>query len=269
MTMDAQQALAVIGEPTRYRIVQLLAEAPRTVGEVAESLGALQPQTTKHLQALEAAGLIHIHRLGRRRVASLDRAALARLAGHLQELAAETADTATDDDALAAYERAIAEESGRSTANDDRAVRLERLLPAAVADVWAAWTDPALAAQWWAPRHFTVAECEIAPTPGAPVRLVLREGDDAEYTSAGRVVEVSPATRLVYELAPVGPAGAPLFQAVHTVEFTPVPRDGAATRVTLDIDVSAVAEGAAPAVAGIRLGWEQLLDALAALVSRR
>ena len=43
----------------------------------------------------------------------------------------------------------------------------------------------------------------------------------------------------------------------------------ALSRIALDIDVSAVAEGAAPAVAGIRLGWEQLLDALAALVSRR
>ncbi|OJX78081.1 metalloregulator ArsR/SmtB family transcription factor [Leifsonia sp. 71-9] len=268
MTMDAQQALAAIGEPTRYRIVLLLAEAPRTVGEVAESLGALQPQTTKHLQALEAAGIVRIHRLGRRRVASLDRAALARLADRLQTLAAETADTATDDDTLAAYEQAITEEAGRGDASGSRAVRLERLLPAAPADVWAAWTDPALAAQWWAPRHFTVAACEIAPTADAPVRLVLREGDGAEYTSIGRVVEASPATRLVYELAPVGAAGAPLFRAVHTVEFTSVPGDSAATRVTLDIDVSAVEEGAASAVAGLEPGWAQLLEGLAAVLAR-
>ena len=100
------------------------------------------------------------------------------------------------------------------------------------------------------------------------MRLVLREGDGAEYTSIGRVVEASPATRLVYELAPVGAAGAPLFRAVHTVEFTSVPGDSAATRVTLDIDVSAVEEGAASAVAGLEPGWAQLLEGLAAVLAR-
>jgi predicted transcriptional regulator len=53
MVIEMQAALAVVGEPTRFRILQLLAEGPCTVGEVATGIGALQPQTTKHLHALD------------------------------------------------------------------------------------------------------------------------------------------------------------------------------------------------------------------------
>src|SRR6478735_7487337 len=85
--MDFQRVLVAIAEPQRYRIVTLLAEGPRTVGEIASALSALQPQTTKHLQALESAGVIAVHRLGRRRLASLERQTLRSLAEHLGELA--------------------------------------------------------------------------------------------------------------------------------------------------------------------------------------
>ena len=101
--MDIQHALAVIAEPTRFRIVGLLAEAPRTVGDVAATLGALQPQTTKHLQALEAAGIVRIHRLGRRRVASLDREALRLLGVWFGALAVN----ASDDEVLERYEGVV------------------------------------------------------------------------------------------------------------------------------------------------------------------
>ncbi|MFF2053110.1 metalloregulator ArsR/SmtB family transcription factor [Leifsonia sp. NPDC058194] len=265
MTMDVQQALAVIGEPTRYRIVLLLAEAPRTVGEVAEQLGALQPQTTKHLQALEAAGVVRIHRLGRRRVARLDRDALAQLAAHLHALAQATTATRTDDATLTDYERAITTEEG--TDATEHRVRFERLLPAAPDRVWTAWTDPAVAATWWAPRHFEVVETRVAPTPGADVRLVLREGGGAEYTSTGHVVEAAAPARFVFELAPIDAAGTPLFRAVHTVGLAPA-SDGAATLLVFDIDVTGITDAAAPAVAGLRPGWDQLLDRLVALVGR-
>ena len=46
MALDVQGVLQAIGEPTRFRIIELLATRPHAVGEVAEALGALQPQTT-------------------------------------------------------------------------------------------------------------------------------------------------------------------------------------------------------------------------------
>jgi uncharacterized protein YndB with AHSA1/START domain/DNA-binding transcriptional ArsR family regulator len=260
MSVDVQRVLATIGEPTRFRIVELLATRPRTVGEIATTLGALQPQTTKHLQALEAAGVIRVHRLGRRRVARLDRATLDRLAGHFGRLA----EAGPDDAELNAYEHAIATEIARPAGHQDtRVLRFERALPASASSVWEAWTSPACAARWWAPRRFSVGAFELAPHPGAPVRVVLREGDGTEYESRGRVEAADRDRRLVFTLAPIDQAGEPLFQARHTLT---IEGDGQEAIATLIIEVTGVRAEAASAVAGLEPGWRQLLDALHALL---
>ena len=264
--MDVQRALATLAEPTRFRIVTLLAEAPRTVGEVASLLGALQPQTTKHLQALEHAGVVRIAKLGRRRVASLDRAAVRELAEHLGELAAETEQTASDDAALTRYAGAIADAEAAlaSPLPLERTLRFHRALGAPVDAVWDAWTDAARAARWWAPRHFRVSEFVLEPTPGGRVAVAIREGDGAEYRSAGVVVEADRPRRLVFDLAPMDADGRPLFDARHTLDLTP---RAAGCELELRIDVVASAPAAASAIGGLEPGWEQLLDALEQLLA--
>ncbi|MEV8214060.1 metalloregulator ArsR/SmtB family transcription factor [Leifsonia sp. NPDC077715] len=253
--MDVQQAVAAIGEPTRFRIVTLLAERPHTVGELASHLGALQPQTTKHLQLLESVGVVRIQRLGRRRLAALDRDALAELAEWMRGLAADT----PDDLALARY--AEAARSGGTTAD----VRLERTLTAPPETVWRAWTDAAEAARWWAPRHFSVVRCAIAPRVGAPVELVLREGDGAEYASTGTVREVGDGRRLVFELSPIGPDGRPLFEVV--VEADLEPADGGTT-LTVHLTAAGADDGDTTAMlAGLKPGWMQQLDRLEHLLA--
>ncbi|GAB6859415.1 metalloregulator ArsR/SmtB family transcription factor [Microbacterium xylanilyticum] len=262
---DPQRAFAAMGEPTRYRILEVLAQNASTVGGVAEAIGALQPQTTKHLQALEAAGLITVHKLGRRRVAQLDRAAFAALSAHLGAWSRDDA----DDDALAAYAQGIAREDadpGRA-----RALTLRTGVPASADAVWRAWTDPRQAARWWAPSHFEVRELEIAPESGAPIRFALGEPGGATYRSEGRVLEVEPCRRLVFALAPLDEAGQALFDAVYSVELDDEGAsiassgDGAATAVALRIDVDGVRAGAAEAVAGLEPGWTQLFSGLTAL----
>src|SRR4051812_6955693 len=109
LNMDVQKALAAMAEPTRFRILKLLAESPRTVGEVADAVGSLQPQTTKHLQALSAAGLIIVHRLARRRVVALRRERFDELGHWFAELAVAHPSEAT----LEAYQAAIATEKER------------------------------------------------------------------------------------------------------------------------------------------------------------
>ncbi|QGN32233.1 metalloregulator ArsR/SmtB family transcription factor [Microlunatus sp. Gsoil 973] len=259
MSADAQQILAVIAEANRFRIVELLSRQPMAVGEVAAALGALQPQTTKHIQALEAAGVVRVRKLGRRRIAQLDRHTVAELARHFDRWAA----SGVDDRALESYERAIAAESqGNGTAG--RTLRFERLLPASPNEVWEAWTVPELAARWWAPRHFHVDTVEIAPRVGAPIRLILSEGPSGTYRSSGRVVAVESGRRLVFTLAPLDSGGRELFSAVHTVSI-----DGDhQTELELTIDVSEVRPEAAPSVAGLEIGWSQLLDSLREVVSR-
>src|SRR2546428_8446434 len=78
--------LAALAEPNRLRIVELLNVAPRAVGEIASKLDLRQPQVTKHLQALERAGLVVAHPLGQRRIYALRREPLRQLRVRLPTL---------------------------------------------------------------------------------------------------------------------------------------------------------------------------------------
>lgn len=259
--MDAQQVFAAIAEPTRFRILTLLAAGPRAIGEIAEALGTLQPQTTKHIQALESAGVLRVNRLGRRRLASLNRDALRELASWLDALAAPT----EDDRALADYATGITAAETRIASGGPATVDLDfkRTIAASRDTVWRAWTDPEVAARWWAPRHFTVVRCAVEPVPGASVELVLREGDGTEYASAGTVRTVDPGRRLAFELSPIDAEGAVLFPVELDVRL----HGEGSTQLTLTIHASASDTTMAPMLAGLEPGWSQQLDHLEALLT--
>lgn len=57
----------VLAEPTRRRILGLLLERPRPVGELTERLGLTQPGTSKHLRVLRDAGLVRVRPDAQRR----------------------------------------------------------------------------------------------------------------------------------------------------------------------------------------------------------
>jgi DNA-binding transcriptional ArsR family regulator len=60
-------AFQVLAEPTRRRILDLLLERPRPVGELVEQLGLSQPGTSKHLRVLREAGLVQVRQDAQRR----------------------------------------------------------------------------------------------------------------------------------------------------------------------------------------------------------
>jgi len=74
--METLQALA---EPNRFRIVELLREGPRPVGDLVQRLGLRQPQVSKHLQVLSAARLVDVRVDAQRRIYSLRAAPLKEL----------------------------------------------------------------------------------------------------------------------------------------------------------------------------------------------
>jgi DNA-binding transcriptional ArsR family regulator len=57
----------VLAEPTRRRILDLLLERPRLVGELTDQLNLTQPGTSKHLRVLREAGLVRVRRDAQRR----------------------------------------------------------------------------------------------------------------------------------------------------------------------------------------------------------
>lgn len=60
-----------LAEPNRLHMVELLREGPLTVGEIANRLGLSQPQASKHLRALSAAGLVEVQTIANRRICKL------------------------------------------------------------------------------------------------------------------------------------------------------------------------------------------------------
>ena len=51
-------AFAVMAEPNRRRILDLLRDGERPVGELVGALGVSQPTVSKHLRALREAGVV-------------------------------------------------------------------------------------------------------------------------------------------------------------------------------------------------------------------
>jgi DNA-binding transcriptional ArsR family regulator len=61
-----------LGDPTRQAIVELLAEGPRAVGELASELPVSRPAVSQHLKVLREAGLVVDSRAGKHRIYRLD-----------------------------------------------------------------------------------------------------------------------------------------------------------------------------------------------------
>src|SRR4029079_4254124 len=77
--ISAVNALAALADPTRRRIVELLAERPHDVAELNTHFPIRQPAVPRHLRVLREHGLVHSRPAAQRRVYSLDPAPLAEL----------------------------------------------------------------------------------------------------------------------------------------------------------------------------------------------
>ncbi|MFC1408596.1 metalloregulator ArsR/SmtB family transcription factor [Streptacidiphilus sp. N1-12] len=269
--MDA--LLTALAEPARWRLVNLLAERPRSVGVLAQLTQARQPQTTKHLQILERAGVVVSRRSGQRRIYALQPAALRDLAGGLSRLA-DAAEQAGD--VLAAYdsygrsvqaERLAAQESGWA---DGRSFRFLRSLPGRPGLVWRHLTEPSLLARWWTPDDLRVSELVFEARPGGRIVQEYRDAEDADGSepvvgrAEGVVDEVRPGERLAYRLSPLLPEGGPAFTAHVDLALLPT---GAGTELDMRYRITDSTVDSADFVAGIEIGFGQSLDKLTAAVA--
>jgi uncharacterized protein YndB with AHSA1/START domain/DNA-binding transcriptional ArsR family regulator len=256
-----QIALA-LGDSARWRIVELLAERPRSVGELAELTGLRQPQTTKHLQTLARAGLVTVFPLGQRRVYALEVAPLQAFERRLRELIQATEAHAGDRDVLTRYRAAIeaaAAAADREQWADGRTFSFEKVLAAPRDVVWRHWVDPTLLAAWWVPPSMTVTACVLEPKPGGRAVLEYRDAE-GRYRSKGHVYTAREPEHLVFDLSVLDAAGAVSFTGHYDLTFTAVP-DG--TRLRVDLRITDTTIEAAPFIAGIETGWGQVLDNLA------
>lgn len=90
--------LDALGDPTRRSVLELVAERPQPVGELAARLPVSRPAVSQHLRVLKDAGLVTDTAVGTQRVYRLDTRGVAALRAYLDRFW---------DDSLAAYARAV------------------------------------------------------------------------------------------------------------------------------------------------------------------
>jgi DNA-binding transcriptional ArsR family regulator len=73
-----------LADPTRARIVEMLAEREIAAGEIAGRFDMTAPAVSQHLKILRAAGLVRVRVAGQRRMYALDAGALRELDAWLE-----------------------------------------------------------------------------------------------------------------------------------------------------------------------------------------
>lgn len=82
-TFRAHQGWEALGDPSRFAIVQCLAERPRAVGELADQLPISRQAVSQHLRVLKDAGLVADQAVGTRRIYRLNPAGVSALKDQL------------------------------------------------------------------------------------------------------------------------------------------------------------------------------------------
>ncbi len=85
--MSTYQAngLSALGDPTRRAIFELLADGPRSVGELARELPVSRPAVSQHLKVLKDAGLVSDRQDGNRRLYQLNPEGIGALRAYLDQ----------------------------------------------------------------------------------------------------------------------------------------------------------------------------------------
>ena len=73
------QGFAALADPTRRRIVEMLATRELPAGEIARRFDMTPPAVSQHLKLLRQAGLVQVRREAQRRIYALDPSGLAEL----------------------------------------------------------------------------------------------------------------------------------------------------------------------------------------------
>lgn len=79
-------AFTALSDPTRRRIVELLAQGERSAGELGECFDISAPAVSQHLKVLKEAHLVQVRAEAQRRIYALDPAGFDELEGWVQRI---------------------------------------------------------------------------------------------------------------------------------------------------------------------------------------
>jgi uncharacterized protein YndB with AHSA1/START domain len=82
--------------------------------------------------------------------------------------------------------------------SDQLTLEVRRILPAARAEVFAAFSDPNQLAKWWGPEGFTIASLKFHPRVGDIYRIEMQPPVGDRFYLTGEFREVDPPARLAF-----------------------------------------------------------------------
>ena len=77
-------------------------------------------------------------------------------------------------------------------------LEVKRVLPAARAIVFEAFSDPNELSRWWGPQGFTTARIEFEPRVGAPFRIEMQPPEADFFHLGCEILEGDPPARLAF-----------------------------------------------------------------------
>jgi uncharacterized protein YndB with AHSA1/START domain len=129
--------------------------------------------------------------------------------------------------------------------------------------VFEAWTRAEHLGKWYAPKGFTITNCEADPRPGGIFRMRWRAPWGGTYSVRGEYREVLAPERLVIACALDDEQGASRLDEIIDVAFE---TSGSRTKLVLNSTARGSGAKAPSMLAGLQKGWAQTVDRLDALV---
>ncbi|MFV4009777.1 TIGR03086 family metal-binding protein [Mycobacterium tuberculosis] len=226
--------LEVAAEPTRRRLLQLLAPGERTVTQLASQFTVTRSAISQHLGMLAEAGLVTARKQGRERYYRLDERGVLRLRALMESFWSDELD------------RLVADAAHYPPSQGDCAMPFEKavVVPLDPTSTFALITQPDRLRRWMA----VAARIELRT--GGAYRWTVTPG----HSAAGTVIHVDPGKRVVFTWGWEDHGDPPPGGSTVTITLTPV--DGG-TEVRLVHDGLTAQQAARHAK-----GWNHFLDRL-------
>lgn len=229
-TDSLSTVFGALADPTRRAILVRLAEGEASVGELARPFALSLPTVSRHIDVLEAVGLVVRERQAQRRVCRLQGEPLMQAGEWIARYAAFW------EGRLDALERLVKDLDERSSNGSggmletkNEVLRLERWLAAPRRLVFAAVTQAGLIERWMCPGDYR-SEAETDPVVGGRFRLAMHGPEGDVRRVEGTYREVLPPERVAFGWTWLEDPGMARVETLVTIELE---ESGRGTRLVL------------------------------------
>src|SRR6185295_5152459 len=147
--------------------------------------------------------------------------------------------------------------------SNEATVVMTRVFDAPRSRVFEAWTRAEHLGRWFAPKGFSITDCESDPRPGGVFRMRWRAPWGGTYQVRGEYREVIVPERVVIACTLDDEQGASRLEEIINVDFE---QNGGRTRLLLNSTARGAGANAASMLAGMEKGWAQTVDRLGVLL---